>query len=205
MRRSFIDETQEFMTIPLALISLRLFYNKPLLKKLTGLDEVPTDYRAFLKVCEQIRAQKQPNGQPYVAIAGSRYHFMRWEDSMVKPLTYGALRDIDFNRDGRFSKDEMFMGFATGKVGFSNPAYRASFKMVRGDYQGASERLVGSRTRRSAFQFCAAKGRFHVGRNLRGWRDSGTGRRQIRAWRRGLSRASPVGSRLWCNHPGSAL
>jgi raffinose/stachyose/melibiose transport system substrate-binding protein len=130
MRRSFIDETQEFMTIPLALVSLRLFYNKSLLKKLTGLDEVPRDYRAFLKICEKIRAQKQPNGQPYVAIAGSRYHFIRWEDSMVKPLTYGALREIDFNRDGRFSKDEMFLGFASGKVGFSSPAYRASFKMV---------------------------------------------------------------------------
>jgi raffinose/stachyose/melibiose transport system substrate-binding protein len=130
MRRSFIDETQEFMTIPLALVSLRLFYNKTLLKQLTGLDEVPKDFRTFLKVCEQIRSQKQPNGQPYVAIAGSRYHFTRWEDSMAKPLTYDALREIDFNRDGRFSKDEMFMGFATGKVDFSNPAYRASFKMV---------------------------------------------------------------------------
>jgi raffinose/stachyose/melibiose transport system substrate-binding protein len=130
MRRSFIDETQEFMTIPLALVSLRLFYNKSLLKKLTGLDEVPKDFRTFLKVCEKIRSQKQPNGQPYVAIAGSRYHFIRWEDSMAKPLTYDALREIDFNRDGRFSKDEMFMGFVTGKVDFSNPAYRASFKMV---------------------------------------------------------------------------
>ncbi len=130
MRRSFIDETQEFMTIPLALVSLRLFYNKTLLKELTGLDEVPKDYRKFLEVCEKIRSQKQPNGQPYIAIAGSRYHFARWEDSMAKPLTYDALRDIDFNRDGRFSKDEMFMGFATGKIDFSNPAYRASFKMV---------------------------------------------------------------------------
>jgi raffinose/stachyose/melibiose transport system substrate-binding protein len=130
MRRSFIDETQEFMTIPLALVSLRLFYNKSLLKKLTGVDEVPKDFRTFLKVCEKIRSQKQPNGQPYVAIAGSRYHFIRWEDSMAKPLTYDALREIDFNRDGRFSKDEMFMGFITGKVNFTNPAYRASFKMV---------------------------------------------------------------------------
>ena len=107
---------------------MRLFYNKSLLKKLTGLDEVPKDFRTFLKVCEKIRSQKQPNGQPYVAIAGSRYHFIRWEDSMAKPLTYDALREIDFNRDGRFSKDEMFMGFVTGKVDFSNPAYGPASK-----------------------------------------------------------------------------
>ena len=58
MRRSFIDETQEFMTVPLALTGVRLFYNKPLLKKLTGLDEAPADYRAFLEVCEKIRVAK---------------------------------------------------------------------------------------------------------------------------------------------------
>ena len=94
MRRSFIDETQEFMTVPLALTGVRLFYNKPLLKKLTGLDEAPTDYRAFLEVCEGIRAQRQPNGQPYVAIAGSRFHYMRWDESLIKPVTVpGCARD----------------------------------------------------------------------------------------------------------------
>ncbi len=131
MRRSFIDETQEFMTIPLALTGIRLFYNKPLLKKLTGLDAAPTDYRTFLQVCEKIRAQRQPNGQPYIAIAGSRFHYARWDESLIKPLTYLAAREIDFNRDGRFSKEEMLLGFASKKIDFSNPAYEASFRMVR--------------------------------------------------------------------------
>jgi raffinose/stachyose/melibiose transport system substrate-binding protein len=131
MRRSFIDETQQFMTIPLALTGIRLFYNKPLLKKLTGLDAAPTDYRTFLEVCEKIRAQRQPNGQPYIAIAGSRFHYARWDESLIKPLTYLAAREIDFNRDGRFSKEEMFLGFASKKIDFSNSAYEASFRMVR--------------------------------------------------------------------------
>jgi raffinose/stachyose/melibiose transport system substrate-binding protein len=131
MRRSFIDETQEFMTIPLALTGVRLFYNKPLLQKLTGLEEAPSDYRAFLEVCKKIRSQRQPNGQPYVPIAGSRFHYARWDESLIKPLTYLAAREIDFNLDGRFSKEEMFLGFASGKISFSHPAYKASFKMIR--------------------------------------------------------------------------
>jgi raffinose/stachyose/melibiose transport system substrate-binding protein len=131
MRRSFIDETQEFMTIPLALTGVRLFYNKPLLKKLTGLEAAPSDYRTFLEVCDQIRGQRQPNGQPYIAIAGSRFHYSRWDESLIKPLTYLAAREIDFNRDGRFSKEEMFLGFASNKIDFAYPAYEASFRMVR--------------------------------------------------------------------------
>ena len=179
MRRSFIDEVQEFMTIPLALVSLRLFYNKSLLKRLTGSDEVPTDYRAFLRVCEEIRAQKQPDGQPYVAIAGSRYHFIRWEDSMMKPLTYGALRDIDFNRDGRFSKEEMFMGFASGKIGFSNPAYRASFKMVEEIAKEFPSGWTGLGRDEAIFNFAQQKAVFTSRRHLRGRGNSGTSQRTI--------------------------
>ena len=187
MRRSFIDETQEFMTIPLALTGVRLFYNKPLLKKLTGLDEAPTDYRAFLEVCEKIRAQKQPNGQPYVAIAGSRFHYMRWEESLIKPLTYLAAREIDFNRDGRFSKEEMFLGFASGKISFANPAYEASFKMVREITEEFPERLVRADSRRSPFQFCAAKGGLPCDGHLRGRGNKRAGRRKIRARPHGFS------------------
>lgn len=130
MIHSFVPEVQQFMTIPLGLGSTRLFYNKTLLKKLTGLDAAPGNLRAFLAACEKIRAQKQPNGQAYIAITGSQFHFVRLEDTMAKPLTYLALRKIDFNRDGRFSNDEMFLGFATGKIDFNDPAYRACFKMV---------------------------------------------------------------------------
>jgi hypothetical protein len=203
MRRSFIDEVQEFMTIPLALVSLRLFYNKSLLKRLTGSDEVPTDYRAFLRVCEEIRAQKQPDGQRYVAIAGSRYHFIRWEDSMMKPLTYGALRDIDFNRDGRFSKEEMFMGFASGKIGFSNPVYR-QLQDGRGDRQGISKWLDGARARRGDFQLCAAESRLHIRRHLRG-RGFRNKPADDLTWASWISRASPIRSRIWIDHSGAAI
>jgi raffinose/stachyose/melibiose transport system substrate-binding protein len=75
MRRSYITELQEFMNIPLGMASTRLFYNKTLLKELTGRDTVPSDFRGFIQVCEEIRAKPQPNGQPYIAIAGSAYHF----------------------------------------------------------------------------------------------------------------------------------
>jgi ABC-type glycerol-3-phosphate transport system substrate-binding protein len=160
MRRSFIDETQEFMTIPLALTGVRLFYNKPLLKELTGLDEAPTEYRAFLEVCRKIRAQKQPNGQPYVAIAGSRFHYMRWDESLIKPITYLAAREIDFNRDGRFSKEEMLLGFASGKISFAHPAYEASFKMVREITQEFPSGWSGLTRDEALFNFAQGKAVF---------------------------------------------
>ncbi|MBE2178937.1 MAG: carbohydrate ABC transporter substrate-binding protein [Chthoniobacterales bacterium] len=128
--RSFVPEVQEFMVLPLAMSSLRLYYNRSLLHQLTGLEEPPTEFRAFMKMVDTIQSQNTPHGEPYRAFTGSKFHFVRMEDAMAKPLTYGALRKIDFNRDGRFSIDEMFLGFATEKIGFDDPAYRAFFRMV---------------------------------------------------------------------------
>lgn len=130
MIHSFIPEIQEYMVMPLAMGSVRLFYNKTLLTELTGLNAPPTEYRAFMEMIQVIQSKKMPNGQPYAAFSGSRYHFSRLEDSMANPLSYGAIRKIDFNRDGRFSNNEMFLGFLSGKIDFSDPSYLARFQMV---------------------------------------------------------------------------
>ena len=55
------------MSIPLAQFGSRVFYNRDLLRKLTGLEEPPDEYRAFLKVCETIRSQTNEFGKHRVA------------------------------------------------------------------------------------------------------------------------------------------
>ncbi len=130
MRRSYIEETQEFMNICLSMVGVRLFYNKDLLKKLTGLEKPPTGYREFLEVCRKIRGQNDALGRPYTPISGSGWHYARWEGAVFRPITYPVLRKIDFNKDGRFAKEEMFYGLATGRIRFDNPAYHAFFDMV---------------------------------------------------------------------------
>lgn len=58
MIHSFIPEVQEYMVMPLAMGSVRLFYNKTLLKELTGLDTPPAEYRAFMEVVLYHRVAK---------------------------------------------------------------------------------------------------------------------------------------------------
>jgi len=131
MRNSYVDEMQEYINIPLSQFGVRIFYNRDLLKKLTGLDTAPTEYRAFLRVCEEIEKHTNPKGQPYIAIAGSKYHLPMWESMMFDPLTYALHRRCDFNRDGFVGNDELYVAFKTGRVSFDHPALRARFKMMR--------------------------------------------------------------------------
>lgn len=131
MRSVYIEELQEYMLIPLAQFGVRVFYNKDLLKRLTGRPEAPPNYREFLNVCRLIGRQRDERGKLYTPIAGSAYHIGMWDQFMSDPLTYGALRRVDFNRDGAVGSDELFVGFKTGRIDFSFPPFEAKFRMLR--------------------------------------------------------------------------
>ena len=131
MRGAYVEELQAYMTIPVSQFAVRIFYNKDLLKKLTGLDKAPGDYRGFLGVCEKIGSQKNALGKAYTPIAASAYHFNMWESMLFDVVTYGALRRIDFNRDTYGGNDEIYTGFRSGRLSFNFPPYRAKFRMVR--------------------------------------------------------------------------
>ncbi|MDA0578554.1 MAG: extracellular solute-binding protein [Verrucomicrobia bacterium] len=130
MRNSYIGELQEYMTVPLTQFGIRIFYNRDLLKRLTGLEVAPQTFRDFLAACERIRAQTDPQGRPYVPIAGSAYHVGMWATFMCEPLTFGAVRRVDFNRDGAAGNDEFFAAVMTGRIDFDFPGYAARFQML---------------------------------------------------------------------------
>jgi raffinose/stachyose/melibiose transport system substrate-binding protein len=131
MRTAYVDEMQEYMSIPLSQFGVRIFYNKDMLKRLTGLDEAPEDYREFLAACEKIASQKDERGNNYIPIAGSQYHFSMWDPMMFDPLTYGAVRKADFNRDGFVGNDELYTAIKTGRLSMKFPPFEAKFRMLR--------------------------------------------------------------------------
>ena len=132
MKTAYVAEMQEYMSVPLTLFGTRIFYNKTLLKQLTGLDEAPLDYREFLAVCDKIaHSTNEATGKPYIAIAGSAYHFGQWDPMMFSPVTYGCMRKADFNRDGFVGNDEMYIAFKTGMLDFTYPPLDAWLTMIR--------------------------------------------------------------------------
>ncbi len=132
MKTAYVTEMQEYMSVPLSQFGVRIFYNKDLLREITGSDVAPLDYRQFLATCEKIRGTTNPaSGQAYIPIAGSAYHFGHWDSMMFSPVTYGAFRRADFNRDGFVGNDETFVAFKTGLLDFTYPSYACWLKMLR--------------------------------------------------------------------------
>jgi ABC-type glycerol-3-phosphate transport system substrate-binding protein len=131
MKNAYNENIQQFVGIQLSQFSMRLFYNKDLLKKLTGLDESPKEYRGFLAACKKIKSQKNSKGQVYIPIASSRYHFPTWEGFLFDMVTPPILDRADFNRDGTVGMEEYFAGFKTGLLTPDYPAFKARFQMMR--------------------------------------------------------------------------
>lgn len=131
MRSGYVEEMQEYVGVPLSQFGVRIFYNRTLLERLTGRTAAPRNYREFLAACEDIRRHRTAKGEPLVPIAGSGYHVAMWNESLCDPITYPALRRLDFNRDGLTGSDETFVAFKTGRLDFQFPAYRAKFEMLR--------------------------------------------------------------------------
>lgn len=127
MRSGYVEELQEYVRVPLARFTARVFYNADLLERLTGLREPPTDYRQFLAVCDKIAGQRDAAGEPYVPIASSKYHLGMWQGAVCEPLTYRTLFNADLNRDGYVGNDETFTAFRAGAVSFDTESVRARF------------------------------------------------------------------------------
>src|SRR3954453_1655928 len=127
MRGGYVEEAQEFYNIPLSQFAIRVFYNKDLLKRLTGSDAPPPrDYRALLALCDEIEAK----GCVAVAASGS-FHFFMWEQAMFDAPTFGALPRADFNRDGYLGEEEQYVAMRSGRTSLDLPCYRAKFEMEK--------------------------------------------------------------------------
>jgi raffinose/stachyose/melibiose transport system substrate-binding protein len=126
MRAGYVEEAQEFYNIPLSQFAIRVFYNKGLLKRLTGRSEPPRDYHDFLDLCRDIEVK----GSVAIAASGT-FHFYMWEQAMFDAPTFGALPLADFNRDGYLGEDEQYIAMRTGRTSLDLPCYRAKFDMTR--------------------------------------------------------------------------
>ncbi|HPO90461.1 MAG TPA: ABC transporter substrate-binding protein [Victivallales bacterium] len=131
MSAAYVNEMQEFMTIPLSAFSIRVFYNKDLLKKLTGSDKIPKNYQEFKSICKKIAEKKDNKGRPYTAIVGSKYHFGMWNYGMADILTYRLMEKADFTRDAYVSNDEFFSAIRSGVMTFKERPIMSMLQVTR--------------------------------------------------------------------------
>jgi len=130
MRGGFREGLQEYFGIPTTLTSMRVYYNKDLIKAATGSDAPPTSFGQWMTQCELVRAYGKKTGEPILPIV-SAYPMNtiqpRYDPAFTSDLA-GAL-DLDLNGDT--SLPEAYIGYLQGQVTMDAAPIRAVHETLR--------------------------------------------------------------------------
>jgi raffinose/stachyose/melibiose transport system substrate-binding protein len=162
MRSGYQEELQAYMRVPLSRFTSRMFYNKTLLRKLTGEDAPPRDLRMFFALCGQIGVQAIPGGtgQRYIPIANSTWHATHWFQNVAEPLTFANVFMGDFSRDANVGSDETYAAIATDRMRLADLTWRARFDLTRQLVAQSNPGFIGVGRDEALFLFAQQKAVF---------------------------------------------
>ncbi len=129
---SFNNELMEYYGVGLSMFTIRLFYNLDLFEEIRGSDaEFPSNYREFLKLCEEVIEYAKAQNRVLVPLAGSKYSSFQTLNRLSNVINQNNIEELDLT--GAMSPSIRFMmeGYMNGVYGPHNPSVQAFFNACR--------------------------------------------------------------------------
>ena len=170
MQSAFNDRLMEYYGVPSTILSVRLFYNKTLLRKATGSDEAPRTYADFLRVSQAVIDYGKKTQSKLVPVAGSQDSAWILGWSLWNGVTGQEAARCDLNFDGGEIHAETFIGYINDKWNFASPGVRAGLEIMRQVGQFCQPGFQQLNRADSLFLFMQQKAAFLAGGS---WDDEG--------------------------------
>ncbi len=122
---------RDYYAPTIAMFTMRLFYNRTLLREITGRDEPPATWREFTVLCEKVRDYAQRHQRVLSAIGNS------WDNSwwLAEPVTQGLgshfSPQLDHDHSLSLSYWEVALGWRRGEWSYRTPELANSLKVFR--------------------------------------------------------------------------
>ncbi|MBP6506275.1 MAG: extracellular solute-binding protein [Opitutaceae bacterium] len=120
----------EYYGAPSTLVTVRIFYNRDLIKAAVGEDRVPKTFEEFVALCAALQHYAQKTGQPITPLGGSVFNITKITGTLFSTLTQRLALDLDYSRNLELSVHETQIQFARGKWSLRSPAVHASLETV---------------------------------------------------------------------------
>jgi ABC-type glycerol-3-phosphate transport system substrate-binding protein len=139
-RETFVDNLSgsaynqnllEYYSIPTALFTVRVFYNRDLWREALGDVPEPSDYRAFLAICGQIESWAQTRNRPVSALSGSRYNAPFLMAQLFRSQTQRLSLEADLMRTMIPGPGELGVGYLRGRIGIDAPEMASGLELMR--------------------------------------------------------------------------
>lgn len=125
-----LESLQEYYAIPNSIVTVRVYYNKPLYRAIMGHDRPPETYEAFLDVCRRAQRHLGTDGRPIQPLAGSRFNANILLDALFRSQTQKLAREIDELGQLR-TPAHPALAFLNERVSFDHPAIRDGLQLMR--------------------------------------------------------------------------
>ena len=129
--QGFHPDLNHYYAPTLCIVSIRMFYNKSLLKEVTGYDRPPSDYREFLRLGETIERVGRETGRKLVPIAGGQLNSKWIMDFMMSRLMMPFFYELDRDHKLKVLQHDLAFGYLKGKWSHDSPDIMAGLQMVR--------------------------------------------------------------------------
>jgi len=159
MRGGFREGLAEYYGVPTTLVSMRLYYNKQLLKAATGSDAPPKSFGEWMHMCEQVREYAATHDDRILPVI-SCYDIASMQNYYDPVFTSGFAPEVDLDLDGNMSALETYIAYLQGKVSLTTPAVKAIYETCRKIGDQMQQGFSAIDRQQGQFRFCNGQAAF---------------------------------------------
>jgi raffinose/stachyose/melibiose transport system substrate-binding protein len=126
-RATYIDQYRNYYAVGLSTHSMRIFYNRDMLRAITGRDEPPKDFRAWLELGKKVRAY-QPG---LVPIAGAHDNTVWLMPTLVNQALARWLLESDHELRFAATGFDFFGDMLAGRWDLRSPPMQTALRIMR--------------------------------------------------------------------------
>ena len=132
--RSFIQfqKLQEYLSIPITVQTIRLFYNQDLYKRIMGGAPTPSTFDEYVELCEEVVRFSSRSGEKIVPMAGSKYNTIRLLQVLFSSQTQMLAAElVEHRNESVDTRLDVALGFLKGSLTLNHPSLRDACRLTR--------------------------------------------------------------------------
>jgi raffinose/stachyose/melibiose transport system substrate-binding protein len=120
----------EYYAVPNAMVTVRIFYNRDIIKAALGEDRVPRTFDEMLATCRALEDYARRTDQAILPLAGSIFNITKMTSGFFSGTTQKLAIELDYSHDLNLTKFEGIITFLRGQWSVDTPAVRTSLETV---------------------------------------------------------------------------
>jgi raffinose/stachyose/melibiose transport system substrate-binding protein len=126
----FNTQLNQYYAPTLTQHSMRLIYNRPMLRAITGAEEPPRNYREFVALCDRVRAYAREHKLLLAPLANSKDTVIGVAGYVFDAAASGLAARLDRRRTLVLASTDLGIGYLRGEWNFHAPEARIGFELL---------------------------------------------------------------------------